>query len=216
MSTTGFMVLIVFLVLILLLIFLLLIPFNLKFSFSKVHSEKLKSKVTLETFGGKLKKTIEIPKKKKHKKKDNKKEKKDKLSFTQKVKKYYNAFKLIKSTWKKSKKGIRKRILLKKAYISVTFGTGSASQTGIATGALWAGIYDVFAFFSNFIRITEPDVKVNPVYDEERLELEGECILRLTLANIISIITIISLNYLKEKRKLTKKEKAAIKNGNSN
>ncbi len=216
MNTMGYVLLASLSALVLLLILILFIRINLSVSFSKKLHSKMRFSINLELFGGRIKKKIDLPKKAKREAQKLKKEIKSvKLTFKEKVKKYYRTFKLIKGTWEKSKLSVRKRILLKKTSLSVTFGTGDAAHTGIMTGILWSGIYDVIAFISKFIRVTQPQICVNPIYDEEQLEIRGECILTLSLANIISIITILSLNYFLVQRKLRKKEKAAITNGNS-
>ncbi len=216
MNAMGYVFTILISAFVILLILILFIRINLCVTFSKKLHSKTRFFINLEFFGGRIKKKIDLAKKAK---KETEAIEKDiesvKLSFKEKVKKYYHTFKLIKGTWDKSKLSVRKRILLKKTSLSVTFGTGDAAHTGILTGILWAGIYDVIAFISKFIRVTQPEICVNPIYDEESLEIKGECILTLSLANIISIITRLSLNYFLVKRKLRKKEKAAITNGNS-
>ncbi len=219
MNTVGLILLIISVLILILILFFLSLKIRLVIKFSKHQSEKVKSSFSVELFGGKIKKIFSFPKKKKADKKGHKKEetKKDaELSFSQKIKKYYGIFLRVKKTWSKSKRAVRKRILAEKIYLNLNFGTGDASHTGILTGTLWGAVYNVIAFLANFIRVTEPQISINPSYDEELLDFEGECILKMSMANIISIILVLSTNYYLVNRKQTKKEKAAINNVNTN
>lgn len=213
MNTVGLILLIILGLLLLTLLFCLFIKIRLVISISKRESGKLNAVVSIELFGGKIKKTIPLAHKKAKaaKAKTAKSEDADsKLSFSQKVKKCYGSFLRIRRTWYKSKRAVRKRILAEKIYLNLSFGTGDAASTGILVGSLWGAIYNVIAFVSNFIRVTEPQICINPSYDEELLDFEFECILKVSVANIISIISVLYINYYFEGRKQTKKEKAAI------
>ena len=74
----------------------------------------------------------------------------------------------------------------------------------------------MIGFIANFIRVTEPQIHISPDYENELLEFDGRCILKLSVANIISILLIVYINYCLENKKQTKKEKAAINNVNTN
>ena len=219
MNIVGHILLIILGLLLLTLIFLLFVKIRLVISLSKKEGGKLNANLSVELFGGKIKKNIPLAHKKAkaEKTKTAKSEEADeKLSFLQKVKKYYRIFLRISRTWSKSKRAVRKRILAEKIYLNFSFGTGDAASTGILTGSLWAAIYNVIAFIANFIRVTEPQISINPSYDEELLGFDCECILKIRLANIITILTIIAVNYYFINKKLSKKEKAAINNVNTN
>lgn len=219
MNTVGLILLIISALILLLIMFCIFVKVRLVLSFSKKQNGKLKAFLFIELFGGKIKKTISLAHKKAKARKATtaKSEEADsKLSFSQKVKKYYRIFLRVSGTWSKSKRAVRKRILAEKIYLNLNFGTGDAAHTGMLVGTLWAAIYNVIAFIANFIRVTEPKICINPSYDEELLDFDGECILKISLANIITILTIIAVNYYFTNRKLSKKEKAAINNVNTN
>ena len=219
MNTVGIILLIILGLFLLTLLFCLFIKIRLVIALSKRESGKLKANLSLEIFGGKIKKTIPLAHKKAKAAKATTakiEEADEKLSFFQKVKKYYGIFLRLSHTWSKSKRAVRKKILAEKIYLNLSFGTGDAASTGILVGSLWGAIYNVIAFVSNFIRVTEPDMSINPSYDEELLDFEFECILKVSVANIISIISTLYINYYFADRKQTKKEKAAINNVNTN
>lgn len=220
MNTVGLVLLIITFLILLMIVFCLFIKIRLVASFSKRKNEKFNLSFSLELFGGRIKKNIPlVPKKKRKKSKSEKLKIEDEnitLSFRQKVKKYYGIFLRISQTWARSKRKVRKRIMAEKICFNLSFGTGDAAHTGILTGSLWAATYNVIAFIANFIRVTEPQISINPSYDEEILDFDGECILKISLANIITILTIIAVNYYFTNKKLSKKEKAAINNVNTN
>ncbi len=218
MKIAGLIFLTIFLFLLLALLICLFLKIRLVLLFSKKAGSKFSSSVHIELFGGKIKKDISLCYKKKEpsEKADKPDGESDKLTFTQKVKDYYQKFLLLKNTWAKSKRGVRKRIIAEEISLNISFGTGDAAHTGIITGSLWGAIYNVIAFFANFIRVTEPQINITPDYENELFEFDGKCILKLCAANIISVFLILYINYFIEKRKQTKKEKAAINNVNTN
>jgi len=199
------------------LLILLFAKVRLVLTFSKTKNSGLTSDIYLEVSGGIIKKAIPLKGSKKKKKGKTETEIKDtELSITDKLKKYYDTFVHIKNTWSRSKRSVRKRIIAEEINLDISFGTGDAAHTGIATGALWGAVYNVIGFVANFIRVTEPQIHIHPDYEAELLEFDGRCILKLSVANIISILLIVYINYCLENKKQTKKEKAAINNVNTN
>lgn len=212
MKIIGLIILIILSVLALCLAVCLFVKIRLIVNFVKPRDGKSKAEVRLELFSGrvikKLDNVVDKAAHAEHKKGED--QKYDKLSFSQKVKKYYPVFRRIRYTWLKSKAKVRKNIFAEKLELNVTFGLEDADQTGIATGSMWAAAYNVIAFAANFVRITEPQIHINPVYDEELCEADGECIVTFRIVNIISILISVGINYYFINRKLSKKEKAAI------
>lgn len=187
--------------------------------FSKKPGKKPDFSLCLHLFGGKIKKDI-FPKEKGRTKKPKtpphiEKEKDCDLTFKEKVKKYYGIFLRVKNVWSKSKRTVRKRILVESLRLGINFGTGDAASTGIGVGSLWAAIYGVVAFLANFVRVTEPDITVAPDYENSVIDVGGECIIKFSLANLIAIAFVVLVNYYFVDKKLTKKEKGANKNVNT-
>ena len=97
----------------------------------------------------------------------------------------------------------------KKINLHINFGTGDAAHTGILTGAVWAGIYNVIAFISSVIRIAEPEINIIPAYNEKLCTLKAECIINTRVVNLINAVAGIGISYLIFKRK----QKSKIKGG---
>ena len=214
-----FLVLVIMLavLLLVLLVFCLFTKIRLVFTFRKSADEELITQATMEALGGFWKKNLsDINIKKKNKPKQNKSGNESPNTFRQKVSKYYDLFLQIKSVYSRSKPCVRKNVIAEKIRLYIVFGLDDAAKTGMATGVLWAGIYNVIAFAAGIIRVAEPDINVTPYYEDEHLELDGECIIRFTLANSIIIICSLAINYLKVINKSKNKEKAAINYVNTN
>ena len=212
MNIPGLIALIILCAFVLLFITLLFLKIKVEISFEKSKEKKAKTLVSISFLGGKFKKIFDFSKEKEPKKK---KENEEKLSFTQKVKKYHENLIMLRYIWSKSKKTVRKNIFAKKLEFSVTLGTDDASSTGIAVGSLWALVYTAIGFISDVIRICVPDVSITPDYENECFEAKLHCIIEASPANIISIAARLLISYYRIKKQ-TKKEKAAINYGNTN
>lgn len=70
-------------------------------------------------------------------------------------------------------------------FIRCSFGTGDAAQTGMAYGAIWTLIGNVYAFLCRFIRIEFPQVELAPVYNDKTFEIEAEGIIKMRTVHII-------------------------------
>ncbi len=191
---------------------LLITKLKLKIAIEKKSGEKPTALITVETLGGLIKKNLSDIKKPKPGKKNIKSSGSNDSGLRKKINTYYKNFKKIKFIFLNSKHKARKKILIEKFRLNIDFGLDDAAHTGIATGSLWAGIYNVIAFLSHISLISEPEICVNADYENEKLAFDGECIIILRLANIISILYVIGINYFT----LKNKEKAAINYGNTN
>lgn len=220
MKILGLIILIILSVLALFLAVCLFIKLSLVLRLSKPRDGKCSFDAQISSFGGHIVKKFNTDKSSEgHKSKDDKNKSEDKneadFNLTDKVKKYYNTFLKIRYTWLRSKKKVRKNIFCSKLFLNIKFGLEDAAKTGMATGAIWTALYNVIAFLSNFMRLTEPEIHVNPIFDEEYIEADSECIIDFRLVNIISILITVGINYYLVNKKLTKKEKAAINYGKS-
>ena len=196
---------------------LLFLKIQIEISFEKTSGEKPGTVVFISFFGKRLRRKLDFSKKEKKQKKET--EKKEKLSLIQKIKKYQEIMTKLRYVWSKSKRTIRKNIFVEKLDLSFILGVGDAAVTGIATGSMWALVYACIGFLSDVAKICVPNVTITPDYENECFSAKTECIIEASPANIISIGTRILISYYlicRKIKKQTKKEKAAINNGNTN
>ena len=162
----------------------LFVKIKVVINFKKQKDEDFIVNIRLHFFGGLFKR--EVPTKQKSDKgKKDKSEEKPELKFFEKVKKYYGDFLKFKTVYKENNKKIRKTVYAEKIHLDINFGLGDAAKTGIATGCVWAGIYNVIAFISKVIRIKEPKINVTPMYNDLSCEAGGECIITARPVNLI-------------------------------
>lgn len=163
------------------------------FDFSKKSGKKLKTSFDITvcgfSIGSKAKKRTE-----KHLSKEDSQPEAD-VSFFDKVKNYYGLFLDFKDTYKKNSRKIRRTVYIESLCLNVRFGLGEAAKTGMATGGVWAGIYNVIAFAARIFTISEPRVEVTPLYNELKCELDGECIISARMANLIVALVSVGISY---------------------
>ncbi len=167
---------------------------------SKESGKKTILNFEISIFG----KTVNIKNKKKthvKKKEESKKEPYDDMGFFEKTKLWYNNFLIFKEVYKKNSAKIRRTIHATKIHLDLSFGTGDAAKTGILTGAVWTGIYNVVAFISRFIRITEPKINVNPEFNARLCSFTGECIIKARVVNLIRVVVNIGISYYFTRKK---------------
>lgn len=191
------------------LIILLFSKITLSFNAEKKKGKEFKTYFEVCFFGGlvKLKKSVKGKKANKKLIEDSLKKSeivKEDTSFIQKVKRAYKTFCAFKYAYKNNSGKIRKAVFAKKINLHINFGTGNAATTGILTGALWSGIYNVVSFISSVITITEPNINVIPNYNEEECSVNLKCIITSRLVNLIVAAAGIGISYLKFIRKNNK------------
>ncbi len=215
MKIIGLIVLSLF---VLLLGFCLFVRVRLIFAFDKPRGGKGNFSANIELFGGRFRKSLISPSSSEVTREDDKKqsEASEDVAFTDKLQKFYQAFVRVRHIWLNSKSKVRKNVFAEKISLDVKFGLDDAAATGLAVGTVWAGVYNVIAFLASVIRISEPEVNITPIFDDELVEAKAECILSFTSTNIISVLIALGFNYFIINRKLSKKEKAAINYGNTN
>lgn len=193
----------------LLLGFCLFVRIRLNLVFVKPRGAKGILSANIELFGGRVSKSLLSPSDNMASSNEvkNQSDVCDDTAFKEKLRKYYQAFVRVRYTWLKSKAKVRKNVFAQKLFLDVRFGLDDAAATGIAAGAVWAAAYNVIAFLSSVIRISEPEVNITPLFDDESIEAKAQCILSFTVANIISILISIGYNYFIINRKLLKKRK---------
>jgi len=202
---------IIFLLFLLLFISCFFIRLRIVLTAGKEASKKMKYSVRYEISVFGIKKELNFEKFKK--KSTEKSESENDSKFADKVKNYYSLFCDFKDIYTKKSHVLYKNVRAEKIYLSLDFGYGDAAQTGILTGSIWAGIYNVIAFVARIIRINEPQISVTPRYNEDMCAFDGECIISGHIVNLISIVVSIGISYFLTTKN---KKKAAKKNVNTN
>lgn len=188
------------------LVTILLAKITVKLNFLKHRGKKPTVSFEILIFGKPFKKQMVKMKKSRAKKQEESKEEScDDISFLKKTKLWYNNFLIFKDVYKKNSAKIRKTINATKIHFNLEFGTGDAAKTGILTGAVWAGIYNVISFISRLIRITEPKINVSPEFNQRLCSFDGECIIKARVVNLIRVILSVGISYYFVSKKYKKK-----------
>jgi hypothetical protein len=154
---------------------------------------------------------INLLKKKKHqeyKKTDleEKEEIRNKKSVFEKLYDLYTEFNKVKYTYYYSQDFIRKRITLKNLNVNVFFGMSDAAKTGIATGSIWAILYNMFGLLTKVVTVKNHNFNVEPDYNREKFLFSANGIINFRLVNIISILVFVLIKYIKVSKNSTLKE----------
>ena len=183
-------------------ILLLFSKITLSFNAEKSKGQKLKTYFKIQFFGGlfSIKKSVKKDVKKLQKKTSDI-IKEDDIGFFEKVKKAYRTFCAFKYAYRNNSSKIKKAVYAKDINLHIDFGFGDAMTTGILTGVLWTGIYNVISFVSSVITIAEPNINVIPNYNQDKCSVRLECIITSRLVNLIAVAVSVGISYLKFKRK---------------
>ncbi len=170
------------------------------FEYNKRPGEKLYKEILIKFWFV----PIRIKKKGPSKKKDKpSNENEDKKSIIQKIKDAKDIINSLKTTYSKSRRNIRKGFRIENASLHFRIGLGDAANTGIATGAMWALLYDGLAFCDYVGAVKSHYFEVAPDYKEEGFESVGK--IKLSFRVIDALI--IALRFLHLTYKNNKKQK---------
>ena len=114
-------------------------------------------------------------------------------------------FQKIKYTQLTSRDFIKKRVIIKELNAKITFGLEDAAKTGIATGAVWALIYNIFALITKFATVSEHKFDVEPDYNNECFSASLNGIITVKIVNIISIALYVFVKYMTVSNKYEQK-----------
>ncbi len=191
-------------------ILILLLPLfakiKLEISYCKNEGEKLTLSVVVSIFGRQVFKTdgksvpIFSEKDKKHEK--DTEEKGEKL--IDKIKSLADSIAMVKAVYSKNKYKIKKCIAARDMEIYIKFGLFDAMQTGIATGLLWALLYNALALISTVGTVYEHKFEVVPVFDKSGFCSSGKGIFCFKLINVIGVLLRVYITY----KRYTKKKKS--------
>lgn len=185
----------------------LFVKMTLTVSISKAEGEELKKEFVLSVFGCKidLSELADDSKNKPQKKEEKDKpdeEDKPETTFMEKLHKLRVNIERGRYTYLLSKKHIRKKIKIYNFDFDMTFGLDDAAHTGIATGAVWGSIYNVFGFVANFFTVKSHKFMVTPVFDRECFSFVFNSRIRFSISNILALALAVMINYSKSKKKI--------------
>lgn len=186
----------------------LFLTISIKFEYDMEKPFKLRlflynEKIGINLLGKKRKKKPEEDKKTETEEKE---ETKNKKSVFEKLYDIYTEFSKVKYTYYYSQDFIRKRIMVKQLNVNVLFGMSDAAKTGIATGTIWALLYNMFALLTKVVTVKNHNFNVEPDYNREKFLFSANGIINFRLVNIISIFVFVLIKYIKVSKNTTLKE----------
>lgn len=204
-------VLFIIIFILILFIILLSIPVYVSIGFSNgSETDKMKIQIRylffkINPLKDKKKEDVKEKSKDKQLKKDkkNKTAKKESFSFNN-LKQLYNIYKKTEDDiadilWYFSKKAVAVRLFS----LKLRFGTADAMQTGLATGAAYAAVYNLISLLNNLFAVEKCDVSITPVFEKPMFEIDTKCIIKVKNVHI----TVIAFKVLKMYLKILKLKK---------
>lgn len=187
----------------------LLLKISVKFEFNSETKEEFKIRVYLynEKLGFDVKKKQKNEKAEKAEKEG---EKKEKSTILERLYNLYTELQKLRYTYILSQDFLRKRLILKNIEAHVAFGLSDAAKTGIATGAVWAFIYNVFGFVTRIFTVENHKFNVEPDYNNEKFFTSINGILTFRTANIISIALYLLIKYITVSKKYEQNLKESV------
>lgn len=180
-----------------------LLCIKIKIRFRINHLSDKNDKVNIRVFaysekiGFSLPRTKKINKKGKRNEKSKSKEKeKETGGIVERLYNIYENFVKLKFTHLLCRDFIRKRVRIENLCVKVDFGLSDAAKTGIATGAVWGILYNIFGFVTRFFYVENHKFDVNADYNKEKFELDVDGILSFRIVNIIIIACYALLKYM--------------------
>ncbi len=96
---------------------------------------------------------------------------------------------------------LKKRVSMTKIEVQIKYGTGDACTTGLAYGAIWTLIGNIYSFLCRRFTITFPDVKINAQFDgKPSLEVRCYGIIQVRFVHIIIAAVRSYKSYKKHKK----------------
>lgn len=165
----------------------------------KLHGLDDEFYMIFSIFGGIIKYPYRSPEKKKKKEQDQK-NKKEEVSFTKGIiERIIN----VKDTYEsivKIKVLLGKKIILKKMFLKIHFGTGDAYYTGILTGILWALGGSFFSILDSMFEVYEKELRIDPDFSQKKMNGDFYCIFQVKLVYIIVVLIKLKSFKLKDKK----------------
>ena len=180
----------------------LFVKMTLTVSISKDECKELTSSFILNVLGHKMDIFDLINQTKTDKPKDKTDDAPKELTFGEKLHKLRVDIERGRYTYLLSKKYIKQKIKVQNLDFDMTFGLDDAAHTGIATGAAWASIYNVFGFVANLFTVKSHKFTVNPVFDRECFSFVLNSKIRFSMYNVLTLFLAVKKNYKKSHKKI--------------
>ncbi len=196
---------IVLIILALLIAVMLFAKISLIVKLVKPADGKLKTELMVSVFGITIDLARFIKKDKKPAKKTDKPVKKqitEKPSLKEKLHNLRVNIERGRYTYLLSKRYVCKKIKIENIDFNMSFGLDDAAHTGIATGAAWGSLYNIFGFVSSLFRVKSHKFNITPVFDGECFVFNFDTKIKFSLSNILAIAFAVMVNYIKAKIKI--------------
>lgn len=146
-----------------------------------------------------------IPFNKAFKRKKKKKDNEEKPQPRKELEKGINKLDFILSLFGDFRHFVRKGVSMSDFEFDLSFGTAEACSTAVTVGALYALVYNLLGLCDKIIRITKPNVKITPFFNEAVFSLKVKGIIKTTVAHIIATAVIFAFKYSKYKSQKRRK-----------
>ena len=100
-----------------------------------------------------------------------------------------------KYTYLSCREFVKKRFTVENLDLFVEFGLSDAAKTGIATGAVWAAVYNIFAFITRCAVVKKHNFNVNADYSNEKFDVKTDIIVSFRPISAAFILIYIFLKY---------------------
>ena len=111
----------------------------------------------------------------------------------------YNTVRRIINVYNDSRHFVSKRFYVDNIYASISFGTWDAALTGIATGTLWALLYELLGFLTTVATVNNHKFDVDSIYDRCFFDMKAGAVFKFRISSIAGIALCILHNYKKYK-----------------
>lgn len=113
-----------------------------------------------------------------------------------------NVYKLvcrIRNVYNDSRHFVSKRFYADNIYVNISFGTWDAALTGIATGAMWAMLYEILGFITTVATVNNHKFDVDSVYDRCFFDIKAGAVFKFRIVSVVGIALLILHNLKKYK-----------------
>lgn len=105
----------------------------------------------------------------------------------------------IRNVYNDSRHFVSKHFYADNIYVNISFGTWDAALTGIATGAVWALLYDILGLITTVATVNNHKFDVDSVYDRCFFDIKAGAVFKFRIAGIAGIALCVLYNLKKYK-----------------
>ncbi len=95
------------------------------------------------------------------------------------------------TTFNRAHKYLKRKIECSNFTLNVNFGVGDAAITGVTTGLIWGILYNILSILSNIIEFKHTDIKINPDFNDAKIDIELKGIFAIRIVHIINVLFVI-------------------------